>query len=181
VLDAAGIAETASRLAALGCTAEQVARHLKHLNAHAARAAKSRPQRKSTDLTEDQIIALLPKLRERLWRWVYTCPAGDTGDWVGHAILSVVQAAPSRCRGEVATRIVGDALSQLRALGLVDKVRMTKKDGLGSLTFVRVIRGYRRSLHDDRDNGRDTAALTGMNGHAHGKLPNSHEIQQARL
>lgn len=91
-MDAEHVEQVAERLAVLGCTQEQIERHVKPLRSAAARAAQLKPRRTPTttyELTQDQIDLLLAKLRERQWRWVIEQTPKDTGEWVGHTILAV--------------------------------------------------------------------------------------------
>src|SRR5262245_52508279 len=109
-MDAAQIDATAARLTALGCTASQIDRHLTALAAlRASRASEvAKPQQPVTDLTEDQVLALLPKLRERQWRWAHTCPQGDDGDWFGqcHRPCSPISSCAAEGRPGPTTRSV---------------------------------------------------------------------------
>ena len=175
---------TAAHLAALGCTAEQIERHVKRLvtigaaRAEASKASKPkcREREVSFELSEDQILKLLPKLRERTWRWAFARPAGDTGEWVGHAISAAID-RPLAGRSMEFGLIVGDCLHQLRQLGLIER-RATKRVGQRGATYVvEVVRSYRVRLRPGEPCER--AASAGWNGSANGKLPNSCESQSA--
>jgi hypothetical protein len=123
-MDTEQIEQTAQHLASLGCTREQIERHLKPLRSIAMRAAKQpkRSREPTFLLTQGQIDALLPKLRERQWRWIVERPRDDTSDWVGHAILSITGTPNLRAD---TTNLVADVLTQLRRLGLIERVPIT--------------------------------------------------------
>ena len=175
---------TAAHLAALGCTAEQIDRHVKRLATIAAERAKGKkapkPQGRertiSFNLTEEQILDCLHQLRERQWRWAIARPAGDTGEWVGHCIATVV-GRPLGGRSAESSVIVGDCLHQLRTLGLIER-RATKRVGeRGASYVVEVVRSHRVRLQAAEK--RERAASAGGNGSANGKLPNGRERQSA--
>jgi hypothetical protein len=117
------IEQTVDRLRQLGCTAEQVQRHLSARPQPKQPKQQEQRQRPPTfHLTQDQIDALLPKLRARQWRWTMW-PNNAQADWVGHAILSV-PGVPNLKFDDMGF-IVGDVLAQLKALGHIQRVRIS--------------------------------------------------------
>src|SRR5262245_54117495 len=126
-MDAEQIESTAQHLALLGCTAEQIERHVGPLRSIAAKQPQPtlpKPKPKQPPpLSQEQIQVLLQKLRSRTWRWVTDQPKDDTGDWVGHAILEVT-GMPDTKFGATPNALwvlVGRVLTQLTESGLIRK------------------------------------------------------------
>jgi hypothetical protein len=119
------IEQTAQNLRQLGCTQEQIERHIHNLqfNAKQSKHLKRRPE--PTDepefrLTQSQIDAIMVRLRERQWHWAAYRSARDmSDDWVGHAILSVTGMPNLRSH---TSQLVSGVLMQLHKLGLIAKV-----------------------------------------------------------
>jgi hypothetical protein len=92
----------AARLAALGCTPAQIARHLASVAALARKRVaheQIRPRKKpDLILSEAQVVRVLAALRERPYRWARGVANADgtyrqCDDWAGHAVARVLNAS----------------------------------------------------------------------------------------
>jgi hypothetical protein len=158
------IEATADHLRQLGCTDEQVERHLQPLRSIAAKQRKpvapKQVQPFTYNLTQTQIEALLAKLKERQWRWVVWGRPGDTDDWVGYAILSVVGAPALRSH---IPPLISSVLMQLRNLGLITKVS-NGRAGTRMAFFVHVVSKPQRLPRERLEpaESHERAALSGF-------------------